>query len=492
MTRAPNTSKQHLKVAGQQVGQARGPRERRFGCRVADRQKEEAGRKAATIEFIDADNVQTSETSALDFRSTTREGTPTRKRNASLRFCYDYRADSDFLAGFAGGELAKANGCAVCASVDLGDMIGPFLRGDDFAAGNFFLGDKKIRFESGSTDVRTGAMLADGPSKESNAPSKDSKSGGATAMPTPSTLEGPFPSAAEMKTTNIVRDVFIGGELYRLFTEPIYVSSQEQPWFLGFLMQRHDFDDQVKALSYGSLSYLLLLLPILILAAPLLKIRTMGRRERLKAMDVRVLTFSLIALAGAVTTLGLAVYDYTRLGTALDEELVSVSKQLRDHLADELTHATRALGVFVTQYARDRVLHPDYAVSPPVKPGIFNDSKDPVASSLRTIYPFFNMVVWSDRNAQQMGKWSVGDTVTPLTKNPNTSSYTDIKEGRLRELDAGNAEKTHVSFQLRFSPNTGKLIPVISMPIERSAAGDQRRRRRSSLAARRSSPSCPS
>jgi len=444
-----------------------------LGASSGARQKEGTEHNGATVEFIDADNVQTSETSALDFRSTTCEGTPRRKRSANLFFCYDYRADSDAPDSVAGGEPAAVNGCAVvCASVNLGDVIDPFLHGDDFAAGNVFLGrDNKIRFESGSTDVRIGAMLA-------SAPKEESKSGGATAAPTPSTLEGPFPSAEELKTQSIVRDVLIGGEKYRLFSHPIYVSAQEQPWFLGFVDPLHDFDEQVAALSYGSLSYLLLMLPIAILAAPLLKIRTMGRRERLKAMDVRVLAFSLIALAGAVTALGLAVYNYNQLDSVLDAELESVSGQLRDHLADELAYATAALDVFVTQHAKDRaVLHLDFCRS--VKTGIFNHCEDPercddpVLAGLRTIYPFFHMVMWSDRDAQQVEKWSVDDTATPLRKYPDTSSYQDIKEGRLRELDIPNAEKAHVSFQLRFSASTGRLLPVISMPIERSSPGNE-------------------
>ena len=433
--------------------------------------------KALTIEFIDTDNVQTSETSVLDFRSTTCQGTPTRKRNANLLFCYDYRADSDLRAGLAGENLAVVNDCSVvCASANLGDIIDPFLRGDDFAAGNVFLGrDNKIRFESGSSDVRIGALPAGGRGEES-------KGGGATATPTPSMLEGPFPSAQELKTQSLVRDVPIGGEQYRLFSHPIYVSSEEQPWFLGFFVPLHDFNQRVAALSYGALSYLLLALPIALLAAPLLKIRTMGRRERLKAMDVRILAFSLIALAGAVTALGLAVYNYDQLDGALDGELESVSRQLQHHLAEELAHATAALDIFVAQYARDRVTQ--YVGDPAhftgsVKTGIFNHCEvpercdNPVLAGLRSSYSFFTMLIWSDRNAQQMEKWTVGDTPTPLGKYPDTSSYRDIKEGRLRELDTPNGQKTRGSFQLRFSPTNGKLLPVLWMPIERSGPGDE-------------------
>ena len=117
---------------------------------------------AETLELLPAANVQARETAGLDFDSTTGAGSPVRKRNRKLRFCYDRGA------GTAGKSASNAreeevSGCdsgRACASVALDNLIDPFLRGDGFSPGDLFVArGADILFESGSTDVRIGSLL---------------------------------------------------------------------------------------------------------------------------------------------------------------------------------------------------------------------------------------------------------------------------------------------------------------------------------------------
>lgn len=496
----------------------------------------------AALNHVPADGVQPRETGALDFSNTTCAGPPTRKRDAKLRLCFDPEAAAadqgrmpatpaggdllvvsnalgplasylPFTLSFdvdavrevpAVGDALPANEChrgPVCAHVPLSALLAPFLRDDGFAEGEVFVArGKEILFEGGNGDVRLGSL-------NETRPKDDGK-----GTPTPASLTGSFPSAEEIAAGSIVRDVFFSGEWYRLFTHPMYVAGEDadEKWAIGYLVERHRFDRRVASLSFGSLSYLPLVVLIGLLAIPLLKIRTMGSRERLSATDVRVVALSIVALSGTVTTLGLAFYDFWELKAAVDGDLEQVSAKLRDNFTRELTDAGAALRKFAAQYAAGRSVLPrdqlkasifDHcvAVSKEVASSGFacgrpsddeeggaarvllrkasfavdggsgdGDSVPAAVAPMRGLYPFFDMVLFSDPDSRQKEKWSVGETATPLVQ-VETNASRDVKRGRLWTVLDRDGGRMPIALHLRMSSTTGSLVPLIATPVE---AGD--------------------
>lgn len=427
------------------------------------------------------------ETASLDYDSDTSHVAPTQKRNARLRFCYQPKSAGSVQSYDGHAPLATAvcevEGCcadgapcgerALCAKVTLADLVSPFLAGDGFGSGNVFISQgTRILFESGTNDLWIGTLLE-------SAARAEGKGGDAKAPSGPPPV-ATFPSPAELAAFSVVREVEIAGRNYRLFTHPLRLSGNDQTATLGFLIESSRFEKEVASLSLGALSYVPLLIGIALLAVKLLKLRTMGARERLTAGDVRMLAFSLLALAGTLTTLALAAYEYHRLGAALNQELENVAERIGKNLNAELAAARSALSTYATQ-ALARATDPT-RFEPAT--GIFDlctrdGSSGPYSCEsrcsgrgcpavetlalLRQQYPFFEMATRSDSEGQQLEKWSTGSTATALIRSESVSSG-DVRRGRLRPGSPA------LAMHLRLSTNTGGLIPVLSTPI---LGGDQ-------------------
>ena len=101
----------------------------------------------------------------------------------------------------------------------------------------------------------------------------------------------------------------------------------EIPWQLAFL--------------------LLVALVLAVLAIPVLKLLCLGPRERLRAVDVKVLVLACVAGTGLGTLALDALLEYRALGAALDARLESIAGQARTQLAGEVEAATRALDAFL-------------------------------------------------------------------------------------------------------------------------------------------------
>src|SRR5262245_46086647 len=260
-------------------------------------------------------------TSPLRPESTTYHGWPAKKRTATVRF-------------HSGDE---------CASMPLDAVVEPLLSG--FEQRNVFLAiDKAIYYERGDRSLRLAQTRFSG-----------------TGTPGTGTKEaGAAPDAVreeDLAATSASRDVEVAGRPFKLFSHPLRLGAGASTWWLGVLDPKDQFDAEASTLlSYGAVGYGALALLLLLLSMPVLKVATMGPRDRLRARDVRVLALSLVLVVGGATALLLGFSANRALDTELDHDLHEVAHTLQNNFVREIEQVSIALDAFVGERKRLRAL----------------------------------------------------------------------------------------------------------------------------------------
>jgi hypothetical protein len=143
------------------------------------------------------------------------------------------------------------------------------------------------------------------------------------------------------------RDVEIGGREYKLFVEPISLpvgsrfagGNVREPWLLCGLVSKDKF--VYKSLAISSSLLLLILAPLVLsaLAWPLIRLRLIGERQRVRIFDVLLL--GICSLFGvAILTLSLLdAYAYTEIRNVSQEQLRDFALDMASGVSKEIQAA---------------------------------------------------------------------------------------------------------------------------------------------------------
>ncbi|MBI1928810.1 cache domain-containing protein [Candidatus Poribacteria bacterium] len=279
-------------------------------------------------------------------------------------------------------------------------------------------------------------------------------------------------------------DVKLAGTNYKLFLQPVQISlpaktkmgTQTAPapaqassalpasepakteagivkWAVCGLVQSDQFRSESLAISYMPLIVFISLFLIVVLSWPFLRVWYMGPKERLGVTNVFSLAFSILMGSALLTFLLLDAYTYICLQEQMDDQLQDFAENIRNNFDIELKAV----------YSQLEDLNKK--VPPNEKPRV-KVLTDPI-----TIYPYFENVLWADKNGKVLTSWTVYDTSSAVKDISTREYFKNVKEGRLwsRELKEGNnSNKVHFRLQSLISRGTGKNLAIFAMPPQDS------------------------
>lgn len=295
---------------------------------------------------------------------------------------------------------------------------------------------------------------------------------GSTASPTPAGAK----SAAGTATTisfKVPLEATYLGEKYLLFFQSVPVpfslqgerSGTTQLLLCG-LVKAGELDASALEVSPTLLSILAFLLLLGLLAWQLLKLSYLGRRERLDAWDVYLLTLSSIAATGLITVALLDGYAYRALSNTLNQEMETLSDDIEQHFRTELGQAYEVLDLLRSEIA--------------------NSGPRPVELDEKVVkrvrYPYFTDLVWFSGEGAAKARWTPEfgaegalstlkkiKTTQPLLAN-NRDYFTDAQRHRLWAMP-----REEDGVVMRFAPQvvqskvTGEFTVALAAPIETGA-----------------------
>ena len=164
--------------------------------------------------------------------------------------------------------------------------------------------------------------------------------------------------ASSFSSAASYRNVEIGGLEYKLFIEPItlrigsrFAGGAQETWLLCGLVAADKF--VYKSLAISSSLLLLILAPLLLsaLAWPLIRLRLIGERQRIRVFDVLLL--GICSLLGvAILTLSLLdVYAYAELKSVAEEQLRGFASKMASQISEEIGIAHGHLATLQKQAA---------------------------------------------------------------------------------------------------------------------------------------------
>ncbi len=163
-----------------------------------------------------------------------------------------------------------------------------------------------------------------------------------------------------MLTSARHQTVWLGDRKYRLFLEPISLpigeKPQEQtvePWILGGLVSADDFTYKTMAIPSSSLLGLLAALLLAILSWPMVRLRLIGERQRVRIADV--LLIGMCTLLGT-TILSLSLFDfyaYSELRGLAQVQVRKFALLMKENFVAEIQEAHAKLKALEDSYRKE-------------------------------------------------------------------------------------------------------------------------------------------
>lgn len=148
-------------------------------------------------------------------------------------------------------------------------------------------------------------------------------------------------SAVDGIMVSDLKDIEISGIPYKLFMQPLKVSSGN--WVLCGLIPRDRYNAEKLSVSSYTVFIISLILILGLLSLPFLKLGVMSRDERLQSSDAMLSAFSLIFSAALITLLFFHVHSFVDeegkqgVNWKVDSNLYHVSESIKNHLTTELS-----------------------------------------------------------------------------------------------------------------------------------------------------------
>lgn len=286
-------------------------------------------------------------------------------------------------------------------------------------------------------------------------------------------------------------DVQLAGAAYKLFVQPVRLTlsgseddkNQGVRWVVCGLIRTDHFRDQTFAVSYTLLIIFMFLAMLAALSWPLLKLRLMGPKDRLRRADFALTTFSALLGTALVTFLLVDLYTYVNVERTLDSQLKNLATGIRSNFQDELGSVAAQLWRFdkqVTKLAskeRSGALADLHAATLAEVPKATVPTKKVSAFKANLLvgtfdwesatYPYFNSVTWADATGLQRIKWTTRPETTAFVNVSGRSYFTNARDGNFWKLSHLGREYEY-AFELVNSKNTGENVAIVSTRMAES------------------------
>lgn len=290
-------------------------------------------------------------------------------------------------------------------------------------------------------------------------------------------------------------DVQVAGTDYKLFLQPVRLTlsastdekKQEVRWVVCGLTRTDHFRDATFAVSYTVLIIFMFVVLLAVLSWPLLKLKLMGPKDRLRRVDLGLTLFSSLMGMALVTFILLDMHTYIGLENTLDQQLEGLSQGIKSNFQKELASALFQLRKLNKKMAslwwkEEQSRNPGLKDSAPATPPDFESiSSTPSLSRKINIlgdgldwdwkrYPYFNSATWTDSAGQQRIKWTTWRDTTALIKVFRRQFFKNAEDGKLWKL-SGPRRDFEYSMEMVTSNNTGDNVVVIATSVPTKVPG---------------------
>jgi hypothetical protein len=403
------------------------------------------------------------------------------------------------------GLIIPVGRCEKCrfGRLDLSRMLDVLVRDSALADLDVFMTDEQGQtlFQSSGSLVRVSELpeTTPKPEKSETGSGPDKKGSGSCSV---------MPSAEELRRATWSGCVQLASMRYRLFTQPIRLTfeGEEKPrqkngkkqakgvqehdgeqsseqedrvWVIGALVPEYEFQAEARTISSSALAALVLLALIGLLALPVLKLWTLGPRERLRWWDVHLLAGTGVLAVALVTVLIGSLWLSGFIARQVDDEMDAVSRSLRANFATELKGSLDLLMGF----AECRATNAPSGEPTRLRLLLERPAADWCATAVAyealqkglTDYPHVEMLILADATGQQLEKWTVRGQYTRFLNMSGYAVFRDVLERRFQHLNGANGQPTHpFSISVSTSENTGEKLSLLSIEVPSPGAGDAR------------------
>lgn len=279
---------------------------------------------------------------------------------------------------------------------------------------------------------------------------------------------------------------------YRLFYQPIRLSvpktvgGGEQGSGLSVcgLVSSDHLTKKSRSFSYTVLLAAILVVLMTTASGPLIKLRLLGPKDRLRKSDAVQTACSLFLVLAILTVTLLDAYTYATLENDLDDQLESLANTIDSNLRTELARAIDQLDALNGKLGEDLSVAYEERVcaAKSVEPGTTEASEDQSALTTKYFkenilrddgildpqsapYPYFNSAIWSDLSGEQQIKFTTRRRHTPFIKVSKRQFFNNAKDGKVWTLTVDEdpqAPPRKLSLEVLTSRTSGENVAVIS------------------------------
>jgi len=284
-------------------------------------------------------------------------------------------------------------------------------------------------------------------------------------------------------------DVQLAGTEYKLFLQPIRLGlsatgdekQQGLRWVVCGLTRTDHFRDKTFAVSYTVLIIFVAVVLLAFLSWPLLKLKLMGPKDKLRRADLGITALSALLGTALATFVLLDVHTYASLERTLDDKLGELSENIKANFQKEVAAAISELRELTAklkgqaQSEQSGALK-DFADSMK-SPGVDTKGKGNPSLAVKVNifaggivpqkapYPYFNGATWTDPTGQQRVKWATKDEATASVDVSNRQFFLNASSGNLWNMNGPGSDYT---LEMVKSRTTGDNTAIIVTPVPQS------------------------
>ncbi|HXI88703.1 MAG TPA: cache domain-containing protein [Blastocatellia bacterium] len=266
---------------------------------------------------------------------------------------------------------------------------------------------------------------------------------------------------------------------YKLFVQPIQLnfrkagSDGEEGYRLTVcgLVRFDSLNRKTFSFSYTLLLLFILLVLMTTLSGPLIKLRLIGPKDRLRKADV-VLTGCSAFFGTALLTLTLLDgYTYVTVENRLDEQLERLASSVDRNLRSELASASDQLDALNGSFrdtlpgAGVETSCPSGDPNVPFEPRYYKENilrDDGVLDPRSAPYPYFNNATWANVSGEQRIKFTTRKSHTAFVSVAGRRFFTDALAGKLWNVSVDRGSQRPLCVEALNSRTSGENVAVIS------------------------------
>lgn len=298
-----------------------------------------------------------------------------------------------------------------------------------------------------------------------------------------------FESKLTDQSSGVV-NVQLAGTDYKLFLQPVRLTLSDREdkdrqgvrWLVCGLTRTDHFRDETFAVSYTVLIFFVFGVLLAVLSWPLLKLKLMGPKDRLRRADLALTAASALLGTATITFVLLDAHTYLSLEDTLDQHLEAFSSDIKSNVHEELGRAVDQLAQLNERMSHlpkaeqtdatkalegSKNASAEKAESPNGAPPPLSARRDILRGDLdwrQSPYPYFNNATWTDPKGEQRIKWTTQPATTAFVNVSARQFFKDAQDSRTWKLNYGGKNYEY-TFELIDSKNTGKNIAIIATRV---------------------------